>query len=103
MLRARYFFSFISSYNLGFSTKNIIKNKLRSRLKSETVDKLMRVALNSEHTDINEIVEFFTATKQDTFKKYVHGKMQYHKERQELRSIFHLNYQEFDFIFRISK
>jgi len=76
-------------FYLGFSLKNIIKTKYRNCLKIETVDKLLRVSLNSGSVDKVKATEFFIAKKEKTFKAYLESKMQYYLEKQQNRSIFH--------------
>ena len=66
----------------GFSTKNIIKNKLRNRLTTSTVDMLMIVSLNSIFLNLDRAVDHFIANKQQKFKAFVEMKMEHLKEKQ---------------------
>ena len=62
----------------GLRLKNIIKTKYRNCLKSETIDKLLRVLLNSGSVDKVKATEFFIAKKEKTFKAYLESKIQYY-------------------------
>jgi hypothetical protein len=75
------FASFNNLYLIGFSQKNIIRSKLRNRLRTETVDKLLRVALNYEFVNINKAVDHFTSKKQSTFNAYITSKIEYHTKK----------------------
>ena len=74
------------NFLIGFSFKNIIKNKFRNCLKTETVDKLIRVALISDDLEIDRATNYFISKKQSTFKDYVNQKIEYHKVKREQKS-----------------
>jgi len=79
----------IISFYLGFRLKNIIKTKYRNCLKTETVDKLLRVSLSSGSVDKVKATEFFIAKKEKTFKAYLESKMRYYWiNNKQNRSIF---------------
>ena len=65
---------------VGFSTKNHIKTKYRSLLKTTTVDMLLRVSLNQEILDLDEAVKHFIGKKQSTFNPYVQHKLDFSKQ-----------------------
>ena len=71
----------------------MIKTKFRNCLKTETVDKLLRISLNTGFADARDIAEHFVAKKQATFRNYVLNKIEHHKKKALTRgSIFIDNY-----------
>ena len=60
---------------VGFSTKNHIKTKYRSLLKTTPVDMLLRVSLNQEILALDEATKHFIGKKQSTFNLYVQFKL----------------------------
>jgi len=71
-------FFFDSHYFILFRLKNSIKTKYRNCLKSETVDKLLRILLNSGSMEKVKAAEFLIAKKEKTFKAYLESKIQYY-------------------------
>jgi len=74
----------IISFYFGFRLKNIIKTKYRNWIKSEIIEKLLRVSLNSGLVDRVKATEFFIAKKEKSFKAYLESKMQYYLNKQQI-------------------
>ena len=67
---------------IGFSAKNSMKTKFRNRLKTSTIDMLLRCILNFDLINMNDAINHFIANKQNTFTQYVKNKEEYYKEKE---------------------
>ena len=57
--------------------------EILNSLSTNTVDQLLRVALNHHLLDLDKSVHYFVATKQATFTTYINQREEYHKKKAE--------------------